>query len=87
LGIVHTYRSEMAQNFWTALWAFGICFLATAVISSLTRQEKSDDDMRGLVYSLTPKVREDGGLPWYARPATLAVAVLAASVLLNVLFW
>jgi SSS family solute:Na+ symporter len=87
LGIIHSYGSEMAQNFWTALWAFGVCFVATMVISLLTRQEKSDDEMRGLVYSLTPRVREDGGLAWYARPAVLAVAVLVASVLLNVLFW
>jgi SSS family solute:Na+ symporter len=87
LGIVHTYRSEMAQNFWTALWAFGTCFVATVVISLATRQQKTDDEMRGLVYSLTPRVREDGRLPWYARPATLAVAVLAVSLLLNILFW
>jgi SSS family solute:Na+ symporter len=87
LGIVHTYRSEMAQNFWTALWAFGTCFAATVVISLATRQQKSDDEMRGLVYSLTPRTRADGGLPWYARPVTLAVVVLTVSVLLNILFW
>ena len=86
LGI-YNYGSEMAQSFWTALWAFGVCFVATVVISLLTRQKKSDDEMRGLVYSLTPRVREDGSLAWYARPAVLAVVVLAAALFLNIYFW
>jgi SSS family solute:Na+ symporter len=39
----------------------------------------------GLVYSLTPKP-EEGHLSWYQKPATLAVAVLALLVVLNLVF-
>jgi SSS family solute:Na+ symporter len=83
---VHTYRSEMAQNFWTAVWAWSVCFAATVVISFLTRQEKPDSELRGLVYSLTPREKHPE-LAWYQQPATLGLLVLAAVVALNILFW
>jgi len=84
--VLHTYPSEMAQNFWTAIFAWSACFIATIVISMLTRRQKSDEDLRGLVYALTPRQR-DGGLPWYKRPATLGVLVLGLTLALNVIFW
>ena len=84
--VLHTYPSEMAQNFWTAIVAWTACFVATIVISLLTTRTKSDDELRGLVYALTPRIT-DRDLPWYKRPATLAVAVLALTVVLNVIFW
>jgi SSS family solute:Na+ symporter len=83
---LHTYTSEMAQNFWTAIVAWTTCFLATVVISLLTRRTRSDAELKGLVHSLTPKVR-DGDLAWYQRPATLGAAVLGLTLVLNVLFW
>ena len=70
----------MAQNFWTAIFAWTTCFVVTIVISLLTRQQKSKEDLRGLVYSLTPHVAKDEDLGWYAQPATLAFGVLAATV-------
>ena len=84
---LHVYRSEMAQNFWTAICAWSACFLMTIVISLLTRQQKSEEELRGLVYSLTPHVAKDEHLRWYAQPATLAIVVLAATVALNIIFW
>ena len=84
---LHVYPSEMAQNFWTAIYAWTACFLLTIVISLLTRQRKSEDELRGLVYSLTPHVAKDEHLSWYAQPATLAIVVLAATVVLNIIFW
>jgi len=84
--VLHTYPSEMAQNFWTAIFAWTACFVATIVISLLTRRNKSDDDLRGLVYALTPRLK-DRDLPWYKQPATLGVVVLALTVVLNVIFW
>ena len=45
-----------------------------------------DDQLVGLVYSLTPKQRDDA-MPWYKRPVTLAVIILVASTILNVIFW
>jgi len=87
LGIVvHTYPSEMAQNFWTAIFAWTACFVATIVISVLTRPNKSDEDLKGLVYSLTPK-QKDHEMVWYKRPAVLGVLVLGLTLVLNIIFW
>ena len=87
IGLVgHTYHSEMAQNFWTAVWAWSVCFAATVLISLLSRQTKSDGDLHGLVYSLTPKVTEPS-VPWYKQPAALDVIVMAAVIALNIIFW
>ena len=77
----------MAQNFWMAIFAFTGCFLATAGISLATKANKTDDQLRGLVYSLTDKPQEAPGTPWYSRPVTLGVIVLGAALVLNVLFW
>ena len=82
----YVYRSEMAQNFWMAIVAFVVCFAATIVISLATSRDKSDDQLRGLVYSLTPKPSEEGE-PWYVRPAVVGSIVLAVCVLLNWYFW
>ncbi len=83
---VHLYPSEMAQNFWTAIYAWTVCFLATIAISLLTRQKKSDAELKGLVYALTPREREEH-LPWWKTAAGLGTFVLAVAVLLNVIFW
>jgi len=86
-AVLHTYPSEMAQNFWTAIWAWTTCFAATIVISLVTRRSKSNDDLKGLVYSLTPRLKDHEGMPWYKQPATLGAIVLGAAVVLNVVFW
>jgi len=85
LGVVHTYHSEMAQNFWTAIFAWTVCFIVTIAVSLATRPHP-EESLRGLVYSLTERPRETGE-PWYARPSVLAVGVLALTVLLNVVFF
>jgi SSS family solute:Na+ symporter len=83
---LHTYPSEMAQNFWTAIVAWTTCFTATILISLLTRRNKTDDELRGLVYALTPR-ESDAGLAWYRRPAALGAVVLGLTLVLNILFW
>jgi len=85
-AVLHVYPSEMALNFWTALFAWTGCFVATLVISLLTTPNKTDDELVGLVYSLTPRLKDDY-MPWYKRPVTLAVFVLVVSTILNVIFW
>ena len=85
-AVLHTYPSEMAQNFWTAIYAWSACFAATIVISLFTRRKKSDDELKGLVYALTPRLT-DHELAWYKRPATLGVVVLGLTLVLNVIFW
>jgi solute:Na+ symporter, SSS family len=83
---LQTYPSEMAQNFWTAIVAWTVCFVATIVISLLTQQNKTDEQLGGLVYSLTPRLT-DGDLEWYKRPATLGIVVLGLTLVLNIIFW
>jgi SSS family solute:Na+ symporter len=81
-----TYPSEMAQNFWTAIWAWTTCFAMTIVISLITRRVKSDEELKGLVYALTPKPPVEQ-VPWYTKPAELGALVLVLVVILNVIFW
>jgi SSS family solute:Na+ symporter len=85
-AVLHRYPSEMAQNFWTAIVAWSFCFLMTVLVSLVTRRQKSNEELRGLVYSLTPRPPEDGAR-WYRRPATLGITVLLVSLVLNVIFW
>ena len=84
--VLHRYPSEMAQNFWTAIFAWTICFLVTIFTSLITRQNRPDEELRGLVYSLTPRPKEDD-LPWHQRPAILGLLVLGMTLLLNIIFW
>ncbi len=46
---------------------------------------KAESELHNLVYGLTNIPHED--VPWYKRPAPLAVIVVGALVLLNLLFW
>jgi len=86
LGVVaHRYPSEMAQNFWTAIFAWTTCFTVTILISLLTKP-RPDGELKGLVYALTDRPK-DVGLAWYQKPALLAVVVLTALVVLNWIFW
>jgi SSS family solute:Na+ symporter len=87
LAEVHHYGSDMAQNFWMATFAWTTCFVATIVISLLTTRKKSDDQLRGLVYSLTPRFAGDDHLAWYAKPEALAVIMLTITIILNCIFW
>jgi SSS family solute:Na+ symporter len=84
---VTVYNSEMAQNFWTAIFAFGFCFVTTIVISLATKQAKTEKDLEGLVYSLTPKVKDEAGIPWYSKPAILGTMIVAVAIVLNIIFW
>jgi SSS family solute:Na+ symporter len=83
---VHAYPVEMAQNFWTAIFACATSATVAIVLSLLTRQKKSGDELKGLVYSLTPKLSEIE-MPWYKRSTTLAMVVLAIATVLTILFW
>jgi len=86
LGVVHTYPVEMAQNFWTAIIAFAVATTVTVVLTILTKQQKTEGELTGLVYSLTPRI-SDKHLPWHKRPAGLAVIVGVICVVLSIIFW
>jgi SSS family solute:Na+ symporter len=87
ISVQHTFVSSMAQNFWMAIFAFSGCFLGTLFISLATAPNRTDDELRGLVYSLTEKPRDAQGAAWYARPMPLGLLVLGATLVLNIIFW
>jgi SSS family solute:Na+ symporter len=79
------FHSDMGKNFWMAIAAWTTCFLLTVVISLATRRTKTDEELKGLVYSLTPKqVATDEA--WYLQPVTLGIMVLIVTVILNIIF-
>ncbi|MDQ3208764.1 MAG: sodium:solute symporter family protein [Gemmatimonadota bacterium] len=84
-GVLHTYPSELAQTFWTAIIAWSTCFVVTILVSLATRPRPTEE-LRGLVYSLTPR-STDKDLPWIRRPWVLGVAVLALTAALNFVFF
>jgi len=83
---VFSFRSDMALNFWLAIVAWTVCFGVTIVVSLATRRCKTDAELTGLVYSLTPKTYNTVAA-WYRRPAVLGVLILAMTVGLNFIFW
>jgi SSS family solute:Na+ symporter len=79
------YQSDMASNFYQAIWAFATCFAVTLMVTQFT-EPKKEEELVGLVYSLTPKPRNQG-LPWYERPGILAIGILGLCTVLNIIFW
>jgi SSS family solute:Na+ symporter len=60
-------------------------FVVTIAVSLVTAP-RPDDELEGLVYSLTPKP-VDEVRHWYRRSSVFAVGVLAGTVVLNVIFF
>ena len=85
-GGAHIFPSEMAQNFWLASFAFTACFLLTLFISLASKRTKTDEELKGLVYSMTPKIK-DQDQPFFMRPAVLGIILLIACVVLNIIFF
>jgi SSS family solute:Na+ symporter len=84
LGVLHTFPSSMAQNFWVAIDAFVVCMVVTVAVSMLS-QPKKESELVGLVYSVTPHQVEEA--IWYKRPAMLALVAGAICVALNFVFF
>jgi SSS family solute:Na+ symporter len=84
--VLQIFPSEMAQNFWIAIIAFSVALVATVVISVLTKRTKTDEELKGLVYSLTPKVIDENE-QWYQKPGFLAIIIGAIAVALSIIFW
>ncbi|HUU12540.1 MAG TPA: sodium:solute symporter family protein [Terriglobia bacterium] len=83
-GAIH-YPTDMAANFYQAIYAFAICFGVTVIVTFFT-EPKKEEELVGLVYSLTPRPKIEG-LPWYNRPGILALGILGTCIVLNIIFW
>jgi solute:Na+ symporter, SSS family len=74
--------------------AAGAAFVVDIVVSvlvSLGTRPREESELRGLVYSLTPKAdfhdADEGVLSWYQQPTKLASVGLVLVIVLNILFW
>lgn len=86
LHVVHTYPVELAQNFWSAIFACFTSATVTIFISLLTLKRKPDNELVGLVYQLTPKDKLEG-IAWYQKPAPIALLVMGLVTTLSIVFW
>jgi len=85
IGNLHEFYSGTSQAFNIAGIAFIVCFIMTLLISSFT-QRKPDNELVGLVYSLTPKTK-DSTKVWYKNPLWLGVLVLIITLVLNIILF
>jgi SSS family solute:Na+ symporter len=85
LGNVHEFYSGTSQAFNIAGIAFIVCFIVTALISSFTERKKNEE-LVGLVYSLTPKTK-DATKVWYKNPLWLGILVLIVTLVLNIVLF
>ncbi|MFP5236637.1 MAG: sodium:solute symporter family protein [Acidobacteriota bacterium] len=84
IHVLYRYPSDMAQNFYGAIWAFGVNLVVTVGVSLVTKP-KPEAELVGLVHSLTPKP-ETSHLVWWKRPEALAVGILIGAIALNLFF-
>ncbi|MGO9435371.1 MAG: sodium:solute symporter family protein [Terracidiphilus sp.] len=84
ITVLHHYPSDMAQNFYGAIFAFGINFVV-AVVVSLCTKPRPESELVGLVHSLTPKPPRLHNR-WWKSPEALAVAILLGAIALNIFF-
>jgi solute:Na+ symporter, SSS family len=65
--------------------------IAVSVLVSMVTRPKPEGELRGLVYSMTPRAdfhdANEGVLSWYQQPTKLAAVGLVMVVILNILFW
>jgi len=84
ITVVHHYPSDMAQNFYGAIFAFGINFVVAVVVSLMTKP-RPESELVGLVHSLTPKPPRVHS-QWWKSPEALGIAILLCAIALNIFF-
>ncbi len=75
----------LAQAMWQALWACTICVVVSVLVSLVTTP-RPDDELRGLVYSLTD-VAHEVHTSWVHRPLVWGLIAMALFVVLQIIFW
>jgi len=84
ISVVHHYPSDMAQNFWGAIFAFSVNAVVAVAVGLMTKPRR-DEELAGLVYSLTPRLPQQA-LAWWQRAETLAIGLLIGAIALNIFF-
>lgn len=80
---LYAFNSAMGQAFMIALIAWVACFVVTIAVSLITKP-KQDEDLIGLVYSLTPKpaYKEE---KWYKSEKILAAIILTLTAIVSII--
>jgi SSS family solute:Na+ symporter len=78
-------KSGMGQAFIVAGISWIINFFTTIIVSLVTKP-KPEEELKGLVYSLTEKPKYTQG-KWYQRVVPLALLLLAITIILNIIFF
>jgi SSS family solute:Na+ symporter len=82
--------SGQGASFAAAGAAFIVDILVSLIVTPLT-EARQESELRGLVYSLTPRSDfhdpVDDGKAWFAKPVGLAGISLTLVIILNILFW
>jgi SSS family solute:Na+ symporter len=82
---IYPISSGMGQAFIVASFSWIANFFTTIAVSLVTKP-KPDEELRGLVYSLTEKVYGTEKR-WYLKPAPLSIILLIITILLNIIFF
>ncbi len=82
---LHTFYSGTSHAFNIAWISFTVCLVTTSLISLVTKP-KDKNSLVGLVYSLTPKQRDESKV-WYKNPLILGIIVLITTLILNIIFY
>jgi SSS family solute:Na+ symporter len=82
---LYPIKSGMGQAFIVAGFSWIVNFVTTIIVSLCTKP-KSDDELRGLVYSLTPR-QPVLQKPWYMRVGPLGMILLIITIILNIIFF
>jgi len=77
--------SGLGQAFIVASVSWTANFITTIIVSLMTKP-KPEEELKGLVYSLTEKPKYVGG-KWYQRIGPIAILLLLATILLNLIFF
>lgn len=79
------YAQALAQDMYQALWSCVTCVVVTFLVTLVT-QPRPDEELRGLVYSLTEVAHEEH-TSWWHRPVVWGMAALVLLVVLQIIFW
>lgn len=82
---IHEFYSGTSQAFTIAWISFIVCFIVTVLVSLVTKP-KPNEELVGLVYSLTPK-QVDKNKAWYKNPLWLGMLVLLVTIIFNIIFF
>jgi SSS family solute:Na+ symporter len=79
------YAKDFAENMYRGLWSLLICLGVTVLVSLVTRP-RPEEELRDLVYGLTP-LPDEGQYPLLHRPVFWAGVCAALLVAVNIAFW